>query len=103
GTAVPLRAGTVGPAGSGQWSSWNPGQGPAGTASSSADSTVNQPTSLSGIRSTRPPSAAQSAWAPKQMPSTGTPARSAPRSQASSSAIQGSGSLTELTAPNTIT
>ena len=53
------------------------------------------------MASTRPPSAAQMIWAPKQMPSTGMPARSAARTQASSSAIQGSGSLTELTEPIT--
>ena len=46
---------------------------------------------------------ADRAGAPKQIPSTGTPAWSAPRSQSSSAAIQGSGSLTELMAPSTTT
>ena len=69
--------------------------------SGSVESTTNQPISLPSMASTRPPSAAQSAWAPKQMPNTGRPAWSAARIQASSSAIQGSGSLTELTAPST--
>jgi hypothetical protein len=55
------------------------------------------------MASTRPPKAAHSAWAPKQIPSTGTPARSAARSQATSPVIQASASLTELTAPSTTT
>src|SRR5580704_1637965 len=100
-TATSLRASTVAAGGGRQRSWWNSSQGPAGTRSWSADSTSCQPISRRSIASTRPPNAAHSAWAPKQMPSTGTPARSAARSQVSSSAIQGSGSLTELTAPST--
>ena len=75
----------------------------AGIASGVAGSTVYQPISLRAMASTWPPKAAQMAWAPKQMPSRGTPAWSAARSQSSSRAIQGSGSLTELTAPSTTT
>ena len=100
-TASSLRASTSAPAGSRQRSPWNSSQGPAGITSGSVESTTNQPISLPSMASTRPPSAAQSAWAPKQMPNTGRPAWSAARIQASSSAIQGSGSLTELTAPST--
>jgi len=55
------------------------------------------------MASTFPPNAAQMAWAPKQMPSSGMPASSAVRSQACSSAIHGSESLTELSAPSTST
>ena len=87
-----------------QRSSWNSSQGPAGT--TSVIERFDHASSRSPgavMASTRPPNAAHSAWAPKQMPSTGTPAWSAARSQASSAVIQGSGSLTELTAPSTTT
>ena len=100
-TATSLRASTVASEGARQRSLWNSSHGPGGTRSGSADSTSRQPISRRSIASTWPPNAAHSAWAPKQMPSTGTPAWSAARSQLSSSAIQGSGSLTELTAPST--
>ena len=90
-------------AGGRQRSPWNSSHGPGGTSSGSADSTIVQPISWTAIASTRPPNTAHSAWAPKQMPSTGTPAWSAARSQSSSSAIHGSGSFTELIAPSTTT
>jgi hypothetical protein len=62
--------------------------------------------SLRGAASTPPPNAAESAWAPKQIPSTGTPASSARRSQASSSGIQARSRLSSYTdqmAPSTTT
>ena len=101
--ATSLRASTVAAGGGRQRSLWNSSHGPGGTSSGAADSTTRQPISVYPIASTRPPNAAHSAWAPKQMPRTGTPAWSAARSQSSSAVIQGSGSLTELTAPSTTT
>ena len=69
-------------------SPWNSSQGPTGIRSGSYESITVQPTSLRAAAVTRPPSAAHSDCAPKQIPKTGVPASSARRSHASSSAIQ---------------
>ena len=64
---------------------------------------MTQPISARPAGSTVPPSAAARTCAPKQIPSTGTPAESARRSQASSSSIQARASpssYTELVDPS---
>src|SRR3954451_22652631 len=82
--ATGVRASSRAPGGSRHrsWCHWN--HGPGGTSSASCVAISTQPSSTAGARSTSPPSAAASAWPPKQMPSTGTPAATAVRSIASS-------------------
>src|SRR6516164_9796359 len=92
-----LRASTVAPAGGWHRSWWNSSQGPGGISSGSAESIVTQPISWRPACSTVPPNAAASNWPPKQIPSTGTPAASARRSQVSSSPIQACASPSSYT------
>src|SRR5262249_43278255 len=62
-----------------------------------AESIVTQRISWRPACSTVPPNAAASSWPPKQIPSTGTPAASARRSQVSSSPIQARASPSSYT------